>query len=65
MVASYEISRRRVQVSLLPSLAHALAVSVEALIGEKEAAPGKRGPAPKQSSRWSASSASPRPSNAS
>jgi transcriptional regulator with XRE-family HTH domain len=47
MIASYEIGRRRVPVSLLPALAHALAVSVEALIGQKEAAPGKRGPAPK------------------
>jgi transcriptional regulator with XRE-family HTH domain len=47
MIASYEIGRRRVPASLLPDLAHALAVSVEALIGQKEAAPGKRGPAPK------------------
>jgi transcriptional regulator with XRE-family HTH domain len=47
MIASYEIGRRRVPVSLLPALAHALAVSVEALIGQREAAPGKRGPAPK------------------
>lgn len=34
-------------VSLLPAIAVALAVSVETLIGQKEAAPGKRGPAPK------------------
>ena len=47
MIASYEIGRRHVPVSLLSALAHALAVSVEALIGQKEAAPGKRGPAPK------------------
>jgi transcriptional regulator with XRE-family HTH domain len=47
MIAPYEIGRRRVPVSLLPALAHALAVSVEALIGQKEAAPGRRGPAPK------------------
>jgi transcriptional regulator with XRE-family HTH domain len=47
MVASYEVGRRRVPVSLLPAVAHALAVSVEVLIGQKEAAPGKRGPAPK------------------
>jgi transcriptional regulator with XRE-family HTH domain len=45
MVASYEVARRRVPVSLLPSLARALGVSVETLIGEK-AAPAKRGPAP-------------------
>jgi transcriptional regulator with XRE-family HTH domain len=47
MIASYEVGRRRVPVSLLPAIAHALAVSVEVLIGQKEAAPGKRGPAPK------------------
>jgi transcriptional regulator with XRE-family HTH domain len=47
MVASYEVGRRRVPVSLLPAVAHALAVSVEVLIGQKEATPGKRGPAPK------------------
>jgi transcriptional regulator with XRE-family HTH domain len=47
MVASYEVGRRRVPVSLLPAIAHALAVSVEVLIGQKEATPGKRGPAPK------------------
>jgi len=47
MVASYEVGRRRVPVSLLPAIAHTLAVSVEALIGQKEVAPAKRGPAPK------------------
>jgi transcriptional regulator with XRE-family HTH domain len=47
MIASYEVGRRRVPVSLLPAIAHALAVSVEALIGQKEATPAKRGPAPK------------------
>jgi transcriptional regulator with XRE-family HTH domain len=47
MIASYEVGRRRVPVSLLPAIAQALAVSVEALIGQKEASPGKRGPAPK------------------
>jgi len=47
MVASYEVGRRRVPVSLLPAIAHALAVSVEALIGQKEVAPARRGPAPK------------------
>lgn len=45
-VASFEIGRRRVPVSLLPNLAHALAVSIEELIGH-EAKPAKRGPAPK------------------
>ena len=47
MIASYEVGRRRVPVSLLPAIAEALAVSVEALLGQKEASPGKRGPAPK------------------
>jgi transcriptional regulator with XRE-family HTH domain len=47
MVASYEGGRRRVPVSLLPTLAQVLAVSLDVLIGQKEASPGKRGPAPK------------------
>ncbi len=47
MVASYEVGRRRVPVSLLPAVAQVLAVSVEALIGERQASPGKRGPTPK------------------
>lgn len=47
MITSYEVGRRRAPVSLLPVIAHALAVSVEALIGEKDATPAKRGPAPK------------------
>ena len=45
MVASYEIGRRRIPVSMLPNLAHALAVPVEALLGLKNGA-GKRGPTP-------------------
>jgi transcriptional regulator with XRE-family HTH domain len=44
-VASWEVSRRGVPVSMLPSLARALSVSIESLIGEK-APPVKRGPAP-------------------
>jgi len=47
MVASYEIGRRRVPISLLPDLARTLVVSLEALIGEESKAAGKRGPAPK------------------
>jgi|HubBroStandDraft_1064217.scaffolds.fasta_scaffold16221_2 transcriptional regulator with XRE-family HTH domain len=47
MVASYEVGRRRVPVSLVPKMATALAVSVEALIGQDRAPPAKRGPAPK------------------
>jgi transcriptional regulator with XRE-family HTH domain len=44
-VASWEVGRRGVPVSMLPALARALSVSVEALIDEK-APPSKRGPAP-------------------
>lgn len=48
MVASYEIGRRRVPVSLLPAIADALTISVEELIGRLPArAAAKRGPAPK------------------
>jgi transcriptional regulator with XRE-family HTH domain len=45
-VASFEIGRRRVPVSLLPRLARTLAITVESLIGEDDR-PAKRGPAPK------------------
>ena len=44
-VASWEVGRRGVPVSMPPALARALSVNVEALIDEK-APPGKRGPAP-------------------
>jgi transcriptional regulator with XRE-family HTH domain len=44
-VASWEVGRRGVPVSVLPALARALSVSVETLIGEKST-PAKRGPAP-------------------
>jgi hypothetical protein len=47
MVASYEVGRRRVPVSLLPQVAATLAVSLEDLIGKHAATPAKRGPAPK------------------
>lgn len=47
MVASYEVGRRRVPVSLLPQIAQTLAVSLEELIGKKDIQPAKRGPAPK------------------
>jgi transcriptional regulator with XRE-family HTH domain len=46
MVASYEVGRGRVPLSLLPAIAEALTVSLERLIGQK-AAPAKREPAPK------------------
>jgi transcriptional regulator with XRE-family HTH domain len=45
---AYEMGHRRVPVSALPTLAHALATSVEDLIGAAPtAAAKKRGPAPK------------------
>ncbi len=47
MVASYEVGRRRVPVSLLPRIAEVLAASVETLIGKSDTTPSKRGPAPK------------------
>ena len=45
-VASWEVGRRGVPVSALPTLARALGVGVEALVGET-AQPAKRGPTPK------------------
>jgi transcriptional regulator with XRE-family HTH domain len=46
MVASYEIGRRRIPVSMIPRLAHALAMPLEALLGVSNGA-AKRGPTPK------------------
>lgn len=46
-VASWEVGRRGVPVSLLPLLARTLGLSVEALIGEAPRAATKRGPTPK------------------
>ena len=46
MIASYEIGRRRVPVSMIPTLAKSLAVPIEALLGVANGA-AKRGPAPK------------------
>lgn len=44
---SYEVGRRRIPVSALPTVAHTLSVSLDELFGEnKPAARGKRGPAP-------------------
>lgn len=45
-LASYEVGRRRVPVSMLPRLARALAVPIEELIGEEGTAPAfsRRGP---------------------
>ena len=47
-INSYEVGRRRIPVSALPTLARALGVSLEELLGEESAeAAKKRGPAPK------------------
>ena len=46
MVASYEVGRRRIPVSMLPALAQALKVQVDALLGGAAKVQGKRGPAP-------------------
>ncbi len=45
-VGHFEVARRRVPVSMLPTLARTLGTSVEELLGEGKK-PGKRGPAPK------------------
>ena len=45
MVASYEVGRRRIPVSMLPALAQALKVQVDALLGGAAKVQGKRGPA--------------------
>jgi len=45
-VNAYEVGRRRIQVSALPTVARLLGVSLEELLGETPK-PGKRGPAPK------------------
>lgn len=46
-INSYEVGRRRVPVSALPTLARSLGVSLEELLGEDASAAKKRGPAPK------------------
>jgi len=45
-IASWEVGRLRIAVSMLPNLAKVLGVSTEALIGQEER-PAKRGPTPK------------------
>lgn len=44
---AYELGQRRVPVSALPTLARALGVGLEELLGETKTATTKRGPAPK------------------
>ena len=45
MVASYEVGRRRIPVSMLPALAQALKVQIDALLGSVTKTRSKRGPA--------------------
>ena len=59
-VASWEVGRRGVPVSMVPALARTLGVSVEALIGEAPQ-PGKRGPTPKLQQQLERLSALPKP----
>lgn len=47
MVASYEVGRRRIPVSMLQSLAETLTVTVDTLLGADQPKAAKRGPAPK------------------
>jgi len=47
MVASYEVGRRRIPVSMLQALAKSLSVDIESLLGDDSAkARAKRGPVP-------------------
>jgi transcriptional regulator with XRE-family HTH domain len=59
-VASWEVGRRGVPVSMTPALARALGVTVEALIGQTPR-PGKRGPTPKLQQQLERLSALPKP----
>lgn len=59
-VASWEVGRRGVPVSMVPALARALGLTVETLIGETPQ-PGKRGPTPKLQQQLQRLSALPKP----
>ncbi|WCM23304.1 helix-turn-helix domain-containing protein [Paraburkholderia bryophila] len=59
-IQAYEVGRRRIQVSNLPVVARALAVSLEDLFGESDSSPCKRGPAPKWQKQIEAISKLPR-----
>jgi transcriptional regulator with XRE-family HTH domain len=60
-VNAYEMGHRRVPVSMLPTLARTLGVSVEELIGEPQAVTRKRGPAPKLAQHMERISQLPKP----
>lgn len=59
-VTSWEVGRRGVPVSAVPTLARALGSTVEALVGEKTA-PVRRGPAPKLQQHMERISQLPKP----
>ena len=59
-VASWEVGRRGVPVSVVPALARALGSTVETLVGEEER-PAKRGPTPKLLQQLERLSALPKP----
>lgn len=59
-VTSWEVGRRGVPVSAVPSLARVLGSTVEALVGEKTA-PVRRGPAPKLQQHMERISQLPKP----
>ena len=46
-INAYEVGRRRMPLSALPTIARHLGVSIEELLGDTSAAAKKRGPAPK------------------
>lgn len=61
MVASYEVGRRRIPVSMLQALAKALAVPVDELLGDSAKQRAKRGPAPVLARHMERISALPKP----
>jgi len=61
MVASYEVGRRRIPVSMLQSLAQALSVDIDGLLGDAAKARAKRGPAPVLARHLERISALPKP----
>lgn len=60
MVASHEVGRRRVPISLLPDLTHTVGLAVEALIGESPASSSNAALRPSCNNNSNASPASPK-----
>ena len=57
----YEVGRRRIPVSALPTIARALKVSLEELMGEPVTKANRRGPAPKLAQHMERISQLPKP----